>query len=158
VAVPVLLARVKNPSEVAPLKTWILAVNGPGKSACMNAPRPVTALAKVKVTGPLPPFTASDVHSKLWPVVKPVPVQLQGDAAHTTEITLLAPARPTVTVEPKAVLPLKLAARTLPSAPCCDQFSESLAPWLDGLVTSFRVSAHAVPTIMNVRAITTSSR
>jgi hypothetical protein len=55
-------------------------------------------------------------------------VQLQGVAGHTTEIKLLAPARPIVTVDPKAVLPLKLAARTLLSAPCCNQFSESLAP------------------------------
>ena len=152
-----LLARVTDPSEVVPLKTWIFAVNTPGKSACMSAPRPDTPLGKVKVTGPLPPLRASDVHSKLWPAVKPSPVQLQGVAAHTTEITLLAPARPTVTVDPKAVLPVKLAARILPSAPCCDQFSESFAPWLEGLVTSVSVSAHAVPASMNVSAITTRS-
>src|SRR5215469_1360090 len=141
VATPVLLATVKDPSDVEPLKTWILAVKAPGKSACRNAPKPATGLANVKVTGPLPPLPASDVHSRLCPAVKPVPVQLQGDAEQATEMILFAPARPIVTVDAKAVLPVKVAAKTLPSAPCCDQFSESVAAWLDGLVMTFKVSA-----------------
>src|SRR5712692_74335 len=91
------------------------------------APAPVTPVPKLNVTGPLPEFPASDVQSKLSVGLNPDPVQLQGEAAHTTEITLFAPAKMPATVTPPTEVALKLGPRRVASAPNCDQSTKSFA-------------------------------
>jgi hypothetical protein len=71
----------------------------------------------VSVTGPLPPFPASELHKREWPAVNPVPVQLHGVAAQTTEMILLVAPIPTVTALDIAVVAVKLVANTVPSTP-----------------------------------------
>ncbi len=122
------LATVYPPSSVLPLYSWICPVNAPGKSACSSAPTPATLLVKSKVTGPLPPLPASDVHSRLCPAVNPVPVQLHGLAEHTTDTTLFAAPRLTVVALAAAVFAVKLAASTVPSAPFWFQLNVSFEP------------------------------
>src|SRR5260370_8094789 len=108
----------------------------------MSAPAPDTALAKVNVTGPFPPFPASEVQSSVSPAVKPEPVQLQGVAVQTTEAILLAPAKLAVTLAPPVEVTPTLAARTVPSAPSWDHFTVSLSPWPATLATTLRHSPH----------------
>jgi hypothetical protein len=107
------------------LNACSLAVNCAGPSAWINAPAPATLAPKVKVSGPLPPLTVSEVQIKLSPAAKPLPAQLQGTAAHATAIKLPVPTRLPLTAIAPTDCALKVAPSTVASAPNCDQPMES---------------------------------
>src|ERR1700731_4655285 len=100
-------------------------------------------LLKLSVRGPFPPFPVSEVQIRLSVAVKPVPVQLHGDAGHTTETRLLGPVRLSVTVVPLTDVADAVVPSVVPSAPSCDHCRESFDPWPAWLVTRVRESAQA---------------
>jgi hypothetical protein len=77
------------------------------------------------------------------PAVNPVPVQLHGVAAQTTDVRALGAANVAVTVKPVADLAVKLVPSVVPSGPNCDQSKESFAPCAAELPTATRESDHA---------------
>jgi len=132
-------------------------VNAPGRSAWTKAPAPETLCEKVSVTGPLPPFPASELHKSEWPAVNPVPAQLHGLAEQATEMTLLAAPITTVTELAIAVVAVKLAANTVPSAPFWDHARLSLAACAELDATCLSVSALVVAALMSESATTLAS-
>lgn len=110
----------------------------------MTAPAPPIAVEKTKVSGPLPPFCASEVQSSVSFAVALRPVQLQledGFAEQTMETMLFGPAKPTLTEMPVAELTLKFEPSIVPSPPSGAQLTESFAFWALWLVTTASVSA-----------------